>query len=167
MLVPDMITPDIIINKLSAETLEEVINKERLNSLFLDLDGVLVEYRSKNLIPDAVNSLRQIKIPKYIISNRIVSEEDYANNKELLSYLEETINAQTLLGKRKPFFKVNYEGRGAMIGDTIFIDVAFARYNGLYSILLMREQRYPRWMRILSRIQNIIIKDMQPKIYKV
>ncbi len=167
MLVPDIITPDIIINRLSVKTLEGIVDNKKLDALFLDLDGVLVEYHSNNLIPNAVNSLEQVEIPKYIISCRIVSKEDYANNKELLSFLEETINAQTLLGKRKPFSKLNYEGRGAMIGDNIFTDVAFARHNGLYSILLIREQKYPRWMRVLSRIQNVIIKDMQPKIYKV
>jgi predicted HAD superfamily phosphohydrolase YqeG len=153
----NILVPDLEIEELSKSLLEMLIFKQELSYLVIDMDRILTPFHTSNLDYERIQTLNEVDIPKYIVSNRIVTPKQYKNNSNLCKDLEDKLSAQIILGTRKPFSRLNVDGKGAMIGDSLFFDVLFAKYNGLYSILLKPLPPSPMYVRVFEKVEKLAL----------
>ena len=126
--------PDIVVSRLSLDFLEDIIERNSLSYISFDIDGVLMHRR--RLDNEVIKILPLLDLDKYIISNRFATKFSYKLNKKLAKEIEEKTRAVVIPHIKKPFSSLYIDGKGAMIGSNILIDVFFAKRNGLYSVLV-------------------------------
>lgn len=157
-MLKEYFVPDSNLDHLSKKALEELIEKQNLDYLIFDVDGVLTPFHGDVLDPNVVNVLKLVQITKYVVSNRISTQEQYWKNRNLAEKIQE-IPADIIVGYKKPFADLSNIGltrNGAVIGDTLFFDVLFAKRNGLYSILVKPLQPSPLGMNVYRRSEKVL-----------
>jgi len=159
-MILDVLVPDSYLEHLSKGELERIIKEQKLDFLIIDVDGVLTPFHSYELDKNVVEVLRDLKIQKYIVSNRVHSQKQYDKEKRFYEEIQEKLNVDVIVGVKKPFDllpKEYFNGNGAMIGDSAYFDVQFAKRNGLYSILVRPLQPSPPIIRMYYKLESLVL----------
>ena len=110
-----------------------------LDSLLLDVDCTLKEYRSETVFPEIrawLDQLRAAGIGLCLVSNGLGGRIGRLASSLNLPYISGACKPLPF-GLRSALRKMNFDrGRTAMVGDQLFADILAARLAGIFSILV-------------------------------
>ena len=144
------------------EITDEILNKNKIKGLILDIDNTLIDYDKK--IPDGVlkwcNDLKQKNIKMCILSN--------TNKVEKVKKVANLLNLEYLYFAHKPnkkgFIKaqkmLNLKPEEiAVVGDQVFTDVLGGNRMNMFTILTKPLDKRDIWLTVIKRpFEKLVIK---------
>ena len=153
--------PDLYINNIKEITIE-MLNKNNIKGLILDVDNTIIDY-NKNILNGSIEwceKLKQNGIKICILSN--------SNKKEKVKNVAQQFNIEYIYFAKKPlkfgFNKAKQllslgHNNIAVVGDQIFTDVLGAHRSKMFAILTKPLEKKDIWITVLKRpIEEFIIK---------
>lgn len=151
----------------------ELIQKNKIKALILDVDNTLIDYH-KNLSTSVENWVKELKgqgIKFYILSN--------SNDQEKVSKLAQKLKIPYEHFARKPFKRgfrkvqkqlQEKEEQIAVVGDQIFTDILGGNRNKMFTILVdpisPKDFWYTAWKRpIENKIKMKLTKEKEKNVY--
>ena len=151
--------PNLLLNSVKEITIE-LLNKNNLKALILDVDNTLINIEQK-LEPQVIewaNKMKQNNIKLYILSN--------TNDKEKVGKVAKALDIPYMNLAKKPFKKGFLKVQEilqekpeniATVGDQIFTDVIGGNRCNMFTILVEPIQKKEYWYTAWKRpIENVI-----------
>lgn len=148
-----LLQPNLVLNSSILALHPEILEQNGLKGLVLDVDETLIPTKAKELSPELLQWLAQIKstVSLWLVSNN--------PSKARISRIAEALDLPYLMGARKPSRRKIIQAvtamnlpfeQVAMVGDRLFTDVIAGNRLGMFTILVepmidpsVEAQRYP------------------------
>jgi len=155
-----LVTPDLVIFRV--EQLEVPrLRALGLESLLLDVDCTLKNYRSEGILPEVakwIGQLRMEGIGMCLVSNGGAARIQRFAERVELPYVAKAMKPLPF-GCRTALRKMQFDpARTAMVGDQLFADVMAGRLAGLFTILVhpIRPEEEPWFTRCKRPLERIL-----------
>lgn len=144
----------------------EALGKRGITTLFIDLDGTVVERAQYAVSPAVVSALQSQELDIYIATNRPV-KRDLRDLLELLS-AKGVVHPKGVLGKPFPSYYRNAlkrfnlkQSEVAMVGDRFLQDIWGANAAGLTTVLVRKQDHPTNWFdRLLSGAESRYVDQL-------
>lgn len=134
LLEPDLVLGDVVIHLTPA-----LIQQYRLQGLVLDVDETLVPWREKQLSPELLNWVAEVRqiVDLWLVSNNL--------SQNRISAIASELNLPYIFGAGKPSRRKLRQAveamkhpvdRIGMVGDRLFTDILAGNRLGMFSILV-------------------------------
>lgn len=134
-----LLQPNLVLNSSILALHPEILEQNGLKGLVLDVDETLIPTKAKELSPELLQWLAQIKstVSLWLVSNN--------PSKARISRIAETLDLPYLMGARKPSRRKIIQAvtamnlpfeQVAMVGDRLFTDVIAGNRLGMFTILV-------------------------------
>jgi uncharacterized protein len=159
-----LVTPDLRIESV-LELSPKRLRRLGLDSLLLDVDGTLKNYRAEWLRPEVLawlEGLRAAGIGMCLLSNGRCGRIGRLAERLGLPFVSQACKPLPFGCRRAMRRLGSRPGRTGVVGDQLFADVMAARLAGLTSILVrpIRPEEEPWFTRLKRPLERVLLRDL-------